>query len=120
MPGAVAEHLSKQRPRGRLRGVVSIWATAAFLAVLAGTAASDAADVELGRYLATECMTCHGTASATSTIPNIFGLGEGHFVEVIRAYRVKALPNPIMQSIASRLNDEDIDALADYFETAKK
>lgn len=78
------------------------------------------ADLELGRYLSTECMTCHGTASATSTIPNIFGLGEGHFVEVIRAYRVKALPNPIMQSIASRLNDEDIAALAAYFETAQK
>ncbi len=91
-------------------------AAAAFFA----SAELRAADLELGRYLATECMTCHGTASATSTIPNIFGLGEGHFVEVIRAYRVKALPNPIMQSIAERLTDEDIAALAAYFQTAKK
>ena len=119
MPGAVAEYLSKERLRGRSRGVVSFCAAAGILAA-AATAGARAADVELGRYLATECMTCHGTASATSTIPNIFGLGEGHFVEVIRAYRVKALPNPIMQSIASRLNDEDIEALAAYFATAKK
>jgi cytochrome c len=41
-------------------------------------------------------------------------------VEVIRAYRDKALPNPVMQSIAGRLNDEDIAALALYFDTAKK
>ncbi len=65
-------------------------------------------------------MTCHGTAKADSTIPNIFGLAETHFVEVIRAYRAKALPNPVMQTIASRLNDEDIAALAAFFATGKK
>jgi cytochrome c553 len=78
------------------------------------------ADLELGRHLASECMTCHGTAKADSTIPNIFGLGEAHFVEVVRAYRAKALPNPVMQIIASRLNDEDIAALAAFFAIAKK
>ena len=82
--------------------------------------AAPAADIELGRYLSSECMTCHGTAKADSTIPNIFGLSEMHIAEVIRAYRAKALPNPVMQSIASRLNDEDIAALALYFATAKK
>ena len=55
-----------------------------------------------------------------STIPNIFGLGQVHFVDVFRAYRAKALPNPVMQTIAGRLNDEDIAALALYFETARK
>jgi cytochrome c553 len=78
------------------------------------------ADAELGRYLSTECMTCHGASKADSTIPNIFGLGETHFVGVIRAYRDKTLPNPVMQTIASRLKDEEIAALALYFQTAKK
>jgi len=41
-------------------------------------------------------------------------------VEVLRAYRAKALPNPVMQTVASRLNDDDIAALALYFETARK
>lgn len=91
--------------------------------LLLSTAAPSAvlgADVEFGRYLSSECMTCHGTAKADSTIPSIFGLGEAHFVEVIRAYRVRALPNPVMQTIAGRLSDEEIAALAAYFATAKK
>src|SRR5215475_4434369 len=78
------------------------------------------ADAELGRYLSTECMMCHGVSKADSTIPNIFGLGETHFVEIIRAYRDKTLPNPVMQTIAGRLKDEEIAALALYFQAAKK
>ena len=94
--------------------------TASLLTVAFGATAGHGADIELGRYLSSECMTSHGTAKADSTIPNIFGLGQAHFAEVLRAYRAKALPNPVMQTIAGRLNDEDIAALALYFETAKK
>jgi cytochrome c len=93
---------------------------AGILAVPASTTAGHSADVEFGRYLASECITCHGTATADSTIPNIFGLGELHFVEVIKAYRDRALPNPIMQNVAGRLRDEEIAALAAYFASAKK
>ncbi len=92
---------------------------AAFV-VLATATGAHSADVELGRYLANECMTCHSSATATSTIPNIFGLSEAHLNQVIRAYRAKSLPNPVMQNIASRLSDEDIGALASYFATGKK
>jgi cytochrome c len=87
---------------------------------VSGVTESYGADAELGRYLSSECMTCHGTATTDSTIPNIFGLGQAHFAGVLRAYRAKALPNPVMQTIAGRLNDADIAALALYFETAKK
>ena len=107
-------------PIGRMRYAMTGALGIVLATVISFHSSAHGADIELGRYLATECMTCHGTASATSTIPNIFGLGEGHFVEVIRAYRVKALPNPVMQSVAERLNDEDIAALAAYFETARK
>jgi cytochrome c len=77
-------------------------------------------DLELGRYLAAECMTCHRTATATSTIPNIFGLPEQHMVDVMKAYRDKKLPNPVMQTIASRLSEEDIVSLAVFFAITKK
>jgi cytochrome c553 len=83
-------------------------------------AAADAADIELGRYLGTECMTCHRAATATSTIPNIFGQAAPHLVEVIRAYRDKKLPNEVMQNIAARLKDDEIDALAAYFSQTKQ
>ena len=115
MPGATAGRWS----------ILLSWPTshaiaAWLLAACACATVSYGADAELGRYLSSECMTCHGTAKADSTIPNIFGLGQVQFVEVLRAYRAKALPNPVMQTIAGRLNDEDIAALALYFETAKK
>ena len=98
-----------------LRGIA---ATAAVLA-LAGVAAGRG-DIELGRYLAAECLTCHRTATATSTIPNIFGMAAPRFTTLIKAYRDKQLPNPVMQNIAGRLKDEDIEALAAYFAATKR
>jgi cytochrome c553 len=32
----------------------------------------------------------------------------------VKAYRDKQLPNPVMQSIASRLKDDEIEALAHF------
>ncbi len=82
---------------------------------------AQAGDVEYGRHLSSECATCHGVAAKSdSTIPNIYGLGETHIAEVIKAYRAKTLPNPVMQNIAARLGDEEIAALAAYFATARK
>lgn len=92
----------------------------ATMLLIATPPASAGGDIELGRYLASECMTCHRGATATSTIPNIFGLAEAHLTIVIRAYRDKELPNPVMQNIAGRLSDEEIASLALYFSQTKK
>ena len=78
------------------------------------------ADVELGRYLAAECTTCHGASKTDSTIPDIFGKPESLIDERLKAYRDKSLPNEVMQIVASRLKDDEIAALAAYFRTAKK
>lgn len=102
--------------RDRIRCTVSsplIVAVIGMLAVPVG--AVRAADIELGAYVASECMTCHRPASATGTIPRIDGLSEMHISEVIKAYRDKALPNPVMQNIAGRLSDEEIASVALYF-----
>jgi cytochrome c len=104
----------------RLSFVAAAVMVTAVTPVRQGTEAAGAADMELGRYLASECMTCHRAATETSTIPNIFGLTELHVAEVMKAYRDKALPNPVMQNIASRLTDEEIAALALYFAKTKK
>jgi cytochrome c553 len=79
-----------------------------------------AADVELGRYLATECVTCHAASKTDSAIPDIFGKPETLVGERLKAYRDKRLPNEVMQTVASRLKDDEIAALAAYFRTAKK
>ena len=79
-----------------------------------------AADLELGRYLATECMTCHGASKTDSAIPDIFGKPESLVDQRLKAYRDKSLPNEVMQTVASRLKDDEIAALAAYFRTATK
>jgi cytochrome c553 len=89
-----------------------------FVAASAPTCATP--DIELGRYLARECMTCHRTAQATSTIPNIFGMAASTMDTVIKAYRDKKLENAVMQAIAGRLKDDEIEALAAYFAMTTK
>lgn len=85
------------------------------MTAISGHSDARGADIELGRYLSSECMTCHGVARADDTIPNIYGMAEATFAEVVKAYREKRLNNEVMQTVASRLNDEDIAALAAYF-----
>ena len=107
--------------RRRIRDLIatiSVGSIAAGALVVRVGMAADA-DIELGRHLAAECMTCHRSATATSTIPNIFGLAEDHLAQVIKAYRAKTLPNAAMQNVASRLSDEDIASLALYFSRTK-
>jgi cytochrome c553 len=84
------------------------------------TTGRTAPDLELGRYLAAECLVCHRAATATGAIPNIFGRPQQELTLAMRAYREKELPNPVMQSIASRLKDDEIEALAVYFATTPK
>jgi len=106
----------------RKRAVVHAAIAAPALCVafmLTAVPVSLAADVELGRYLSSECTTCHSPA-AHSAIPNIHGMMPSTFVEVVRAYRDKKLENPVMQNVAARLKDEDIEALAAFFATAKR
>jgi cytochrome c553 len=107
-------HLAHERLRAIVRFV-----SGGGLALVLTMAPAVAGDIELGRYLSSECMTCHGAAKSDSTIPPIHGLDQRHFVEVLKAYRAKALPNPAMQNIAGHLRDEDIAALAAYFAAAK-
>ena len=73
-----------------------------------------AGDRALGEYLSSECVTCH-RAGAQSGIPAIAGLPPATFVQLLNEYRLKRRANPIMQTIASRLSDEEMVALAEYF-----
>lgn len=100
----------------------AVWAAAlAAFAFLTTADDAHASDVEFGRYLATECMTCHRTtAAARKTIPNIYGMKQVTFVTVVKAYRAKERANDVMQAVASRLKDDEIEALAAFFAQAKR
>lgn len=73
-------------------------------------------DVAYGAYLASECAACHlpGRDSA-SGVPAIDGLGRDEMIRALFQYRVGARPNQAMVTVAARLGDEEILALAAYF-----
>jgi cytochrome c553 len=70
----------------------------------------------LGQYLASECTACHQLSGASAGIPAIVGWPRDQFVAVVKSYRAKERDNEVMQTIAGRLTEEEIAALAAYFE----
>lgn len=77
-------------------------------------------DPEFGEYLAGECTTCHQATGEDKGIPSIVGWPTDVFVTAMHAYRGKARGHPVMQMIAAPLNDQEIAALAAYFETLQE
>lgn len=73
-------------------------------------------DPDYGEYLSGECTTCHQTNGGDDGIPSIIQWPVEDFVVALHAYRNKLRPHPAMQMIAGRLSDEEIAALAAYFE----
>lgn len=72
-------------------------------------------DVEFGEYLSQECTTCHQRTGSNEGIPGIVGWPEEDFVVAMHAYRQKLRPHQVMQTVAARLADDEIAALAAYF-----
>lgn len=72
-------------------------------------------DKDLGEYLSAECVTCHQKSGAYKGIPPIVGWPDEVFIEIMNAYKAKERDNQVMQTIAVKLSDEEIAALAAYF-----
>lgn len=73
-------------------------------------------DRDYGEYLASECVTCHRMDGDVDGIPAIIGWPADLFVTALHAYRTKHRENQAMQMVAGRLTDEEIAALAVFFE----
>ncbi len=72
-----------------------------------------------GRHLSQECTTCHRLDGSGTNIPSIIGLKHDYFVTTMRFYKTGARENPVMNSVAQMLNDEQLEALAAYFAQVK-
>jgi cytochrome c553 len=91
------------------------------MALSGGSAAAQGkGDKALGEYLSGECVTCHQlSGNAVGAIPPIIGVDVESFTALMNAYRKKERENPVMQTIATKFSDEEIAALAAYFESVK-
>ena len=74
-------------------------------------------DVAYGEYLSSECLTCHQRDGSNDGIPSITRWPQEDFVVAMHAYKRQLRPHPVMQMMAGRLTDEEIAALAAYFQT---
>jgi cytochrome c len=72
-------------------------------------------DPAYGQYLSGECTTCHQADGDADGIPSITGWPVEDFVLALHAYKKNIRKNPAMNMMASRLSDEEIAALAAYF-----
>ncbi|MEJ6397119.1 c-type cytochrome [Yoonia sp. 208BN28-4] len=78
-----------------------------------------AGDVPYGEYLAAECASCHVTGGASAGgVPQIDTLTRETMMLRLYQYKVGALSNRTMGSVAASLGDEEIAALAAYFAQA--
>ena len=80
---------------------------------------ANAADPAFGQYLSSECVTCHRADGQDKGIPSIVGWPTEQFVAVLKSYKVKDRDNPVMQTIAGRLSDDEMAALAAYYGSLK-
>lgn len=99
-------------------GAVSL-AVVSTLAVAAGAYAETPDKMAYGKHLSQECTTCHRADGRSQNIPSIVGLDPEYFVSTMRFYRSGERNNPVMNSVAIALNDEQLDALATYLATLK-
>lgn len=76
-----------------------------------------AGDVPYGEYLSSECTACHRD-SGGSDIPSIRGLAPSVFIAGMVAYRDGTREHQVMNTVARRLGDAELAALAAYFVAA--
>lgn len=76
--------------------------------------------MRLGEHLAQECTSCHRMDGTYNGIPSIVGLEPEDFINALTFYRDRERTNPVMVSVAESLNEEQIRALALYFESLGK
>ena len=87
--------------------------------ILADEKALVGADLEYGQYLSGECVTCHNSTGLGKGIPKITGMKTAIFVKKILAYKTKQKDNAVMQMVADRLGEEEINSLALYLSKTK-
>lgn len=77
--------------------------------------------VQAGKAAAAGCAGCHGGAGVSKTpgTPNLVGLDPKYFVAAMKAYKNAQRKNDVMKSMASTVNDADLDNIALYYALQK-
>jgi len=94
-------------------------ALAAF-SLLVAAGAAGAVDANLGRDVAANCTSCHGTdGRSRGGIPSLVGQDRLNLVQQMRDFRDGKRPSTIMQQLGKGYTDAEIDAAAAYLAAQK-
>lgn len=76
-----------------------------------------AADITAGEQKAATCMGCHGPKGKSSSAqwPNLAAQQSLYIVNQLNAFKTGTRNNPMMQSMAANLSDDDMNNLAAYY-----
>ena len=96
--------------------------TGAIAVALAGAASAQApSSTTLGRNLAAQCATCHGTnGKSVAEVASLAGQPAATMVQKMKDYRDGKLPASIMHQLAKGYSDEQVALMADYFSKQAK
>jgi sulfide dehydrogenase cytochrome subunit len=95
---------------------------AASVALLALSGAAASAEVTRAELMANTCLACHsgGANAADSTITSLIAGYPGSMIASnMKAFRDGTRPATVMQRHAKGYSDEEIQALADYFDSMR-
>ncbi len=78
---------------------------------------ASAADVAAGEQKSANCMGCHGPKGKSSSAqwPNLAAQQPAYLVSQLNAFKAGTRENPMMQSMAANLSDDDMNNLAAYY-----
>ncbi|QFU09058.1 Cytochrome subunit of sulfide dehydrogenase [Rhodobacteraceae bacterium THAF1] len=109
--------LTKAVILGAVAGLLSGPASAADDAATLDALMAIEGDVEWGEYLSGECTACH--AASGGRIPPLSGLPREYMLSALHDYKIGYRENATMQNVAEALGDEELAALAAYFESVE-
>ena len=104
------------RPVRRAMGVV-----AGLVLLLAGPPAFAGGDPEAGEEVAGRCQACHGSDgnSPSPLFPHLAGQYEDYLLKTLEDYRSGAREDPVMQSFAQQLSEEEMADVAAFYAKQK-
>lgn len=95
-----------------------ILASAGAFLMLGSTIALAAGDASAGKTKYAQCSFCHGQdAKGTETAPPLAGLEKTVFANHIGAFKSGARKNPMMEMMAKKVSDQDVEDIVAYLGT---
>lgn len=75
--------------------------------------------LQQGAQLSRRCVMCHGPKgiSRVASYPSLAGLSADYIAAQLQAFKSGARVNPVMANMAVNLSDQDIQLLANYYQS---